>query len=53
MLFLFWLVVICLLSSLYEIYVCVELIADDVEEAEDYKTGFFSVEVDNLNQLFF
>ena len=36
----------CLLSSLDEIYVCVELLADDVREAEDDKIGFLSVGVD-------
>ena len=29
-LFLFWFAVICLLSSLYEIEICVELLADGV-----------------------
>ena len=42
----------CLLSSLDDIYVYVELLADDVWEAEDDKTGFFSVGVDNFDQLF-
>ena len=52
MLFLFWLVVKCLLSSLYEIDVWVELFVDDVWESEDDKTGFVSVGVDNFDQLF-
>ena len=51
MLFLFWLVVMCLLSSLDDIDVPVELLADDVWEAEDDKTGFFNVEVDTFDQL--
>ena len=40
----------CLLSSLDEIYIRVELLADDVCDAEDYKTGFLSVGVDSFNQ---
>ena len=35
-----------------EIGVCVELLADDVWEAEDDKTGFLSVGVDSFDQLF-
>ena len=31
---------------------CVELISDDVREAEDNKTGFSIVEVDIFDQLF-
>ena len=46
MLFLLWLVVMCLLSSLDEIVVRVELLANDVWEADDYKPGFLSVWVD-------
>ena len=38
MLFLFWLIVLCLLSSLDKIDVRLELLADDVWEAEDDKT---------------
>ena len=30
-----------------------ELLADDVWEAEDYKTGFFIIGVDNFDRLFF
>ena len=44
--------VIYLLSSWYEIDVCVEWLADDVWEAEYDKTGFLSVGVDSFNQLF-
>ena len=51
-LLLFWLVVISLLSSWYEIYVCVELITDDVWEAEYYRTGFLSVGVNSFDRLF-
>ena len=52
MLFLFWLVVMCLLSSLDEIDVRVELLADDVREADDDKWGLLSVEVDSFDWLF-
>ena len=52
MLFLFWLVVICLLSSLDEIDILVELLADDVWEADDGESGFLSVGVDIFDQLF-
>ena len=52
MLFLFLLVVICLLSIPDKINVRVELLACDVWEAEDDKIGFFSAVVDNLDQLF-
>ena len=41
-----------LLSCLDEIYVCVKLLADDVWEAEDDKTGFLNVWVDIFDQLF-
>ena len=51
MLFLFWLVVMCLLSSLDKIDVHVELIAYDIWEAEDNITGFLSVGVDSFDQL--
>ena len=51
-LFLFLLLVMCLLSSIDEIYVRLGLLADDVREAEYYKTCFFSVGVDNFDQLF-
>ena len=50
--FLFWLVVISLLSSIDEIDVCVELLADGVWEAEEDKIGFFSVGMDFFDQLF-
>ena len=53
MLFMFWLLVICFLSSIYEIDVRVELLVDDVWEAEDDKTGFLSVGVDIFDRLFF
>ena len=51
-LFLFWLVVMCLLSILDEIDVRVELLVDDVWEADDDKPGFLSVGVDNFDWLF-
>ena len=41
-----------LLSSWGEMNVHVKLIADDVWAAEDYKTGFFSVEVDSFDWIF-
>ena len=41
-----------LLSSLYEMDVCVELLADDVWAAEDVKTGSLSVEVDSFDPLY-
>ena len=50
MLFLLWLVVMFLLSSLDEINICVGLLSDDVWEAEDDKTGFLSVGVDSFDQ---
>ena len=54
MLFLFWLVVMFLLSSIDEIDVRVWLLANDVweAEAEDDKTGFLSVGEDSFYQLF-
>ena len=52
MLFLFWFVVMSLLSSWGEMDVCVELLADDVWSAEDDKTGFLNVEVDSFDQLY-
>ena len=51
-LFVFWLLVMYLISSWYETYVCVELLVDDVWEAEDDKTGFLSVGVDSFDRLF-
>ena len=52
MLFLYWLVVMCLLSSLEEMYVCVELLVDDVWEADDDKPGVLSVGADGFDRLF-
>ena len=40
------------LSSRDEIDVRAELLADDVREAEDDKTGFLSVGVDSFDRLF-
>ena len=51
-LFLFWLLLMSLLSSWYEIDVHVELLADYVWESEDDKTGFLSVGVDIFDWLF-
>ena len=42
----------CLLLSLDNIDVLVELLADDVWETEDDKTVFFIVGVHNFDQLF-
>ena len=50
--FLFWLVVISLLSIIDEIDVRVKLLADNVWESEDDKTGFLSVGVDRFDILF-
>ena len=41
----------CSLSSLDEIYVCVELLADDVWEANDNKPSLLSVGVNSFDQL--
>ena len=41
-----------LLSSWDEIDVCVELLADYVYAAEDYKTGLLNVVVDIFDQLY-
>ena len=41
-----------LLSSWDEMDACVELLADDVWSAEDYKTGFLSVGVDISDRLY-
>ena len=51
-LFLFWFAVLSLLSSLDEMDVCVELLADDVWASEDDKTGFFSFEVHIFDPLY-
>ena len=51
-LFLFLLVVMCSLSSIDDIDVSVELLSDDVWEADDYKPGFLIVEVDSFDRLF-
>ena len=51
MLLFFWLVVMCLLSSLDEVDVCAELLADYVWEPEDNKTGFLSVVGGVFDQL--
>ena len=53
MLFLFWFVVIPLLSRWEDMYGGIELLAEDVWAAEYDKTGFLSVGVDNFNQLYF
>ena len=42
----------CLLSSQDEIDVLVELLEDDVWEADDDKPGFFSVGVDSFDRFF-
>ena len=52
-LFLFWFVVMSLLSSLDEMDIRVELLADDVWAAEDDKTGLLSVEVDSFESIIF
>ena len=52
MLFLFWFLVMYLLSSWDEMDVHVELLADDVWEAEDDITGSLSVGVDIFDRLY-
>ena len=51
-LFLFWFLLMSLLSSWDEMDICVELLADDVWAAEDDKTGFLNVGVDIFDQYF-
>ena len=51
-LFLFWFVVISLLSRWDDMDVGIELLADDVWAAEDDKTGFLSVAVDIFDRLY-
>ena len=53
MLFLFWYLVISLLSSWDDMDVCVELLAYDVWKYEDEKTGFLSVEFDSSESIIF
>ena len=48
--FLFWLVVMCLLSSLDKIDLPLELLAYDVWESKEYKTGVLSVSVKSFDQ---
>ena len=52
-LFLFWFVVMSLLSRLDEMDVPVKLLADDAWAAEDDKKGFLNVGVDCFHQLYF
>ena len=52
MLFLLWLVVMCVLSSIDGIYVRFEVLVDDAGEAEDDKKGFLIGEVDSFDWLF-
>ena len=52
MLFLFGLVVMCLLSSTDEIDVRAELLADDAWGADDDKPGFLSFGVYSFDRLF-
>ena len=42
----------CLLSSIYDIDVRVELLADDLREDEYDKIGFFGVGVDSFDRSF-
>ena len=49
MLFLFWLVITFLLSSLDEIVVCVKLLSGYVWEDDDDKLGYLSVGVDSFD----
>ena len=52
LLFLFWFVVMSLLSCWYDMDVRVELLAYDVWSAEEDKRGFLIVGVDNFDQLY-
>ena len=52
MLFLFWFVVLSLLSNWDGMDVSVELLADDVSAAEDDKTCVLSVGIDIFYQLY-
>ena len=51
-LFLFWFVIMSLLSRWDDIDVGIELLSDDVWAAEDDKTGFLSVGVDIFDRLY-
>ena len=53
MLFLFWFVLMSLLSSWYEMDVRVEVLADDVWAAEYDTTGSLSVEFNSLELIIF
>ena len=48
----FWIEVLSLFSSWYDIIVCVELVVYDVWCAEDDNTDFLSVGVDIFDQLY-
>ena len=48
----FWIEVLSLFSSWYDIFVCVELVVYDVGCPEDDNAGFLSVEVDIFNWLY-
>ena len=52
-LFLFWFLVMYLLSRWDDMDSGIELLADDVWAAEDDKTGFLSVGVDIFDRLYF
>ena len=51
-LFLFWFVVMSLLSNRDDMNICVESLADDVCAAEDDKTGLLSVGANIFDQLY-
>ena len=51
MLFFIWLVVMCLLSSLDEIDIIVELLEDDVCKSDDNTPGFLEIGVDSFDKL--
>ena len=51
-LFLFWFLVMYLLSSWYEMDVRVKLLADDVWASEYDKIGFLNVGVDSFDRLY-
>ena len=52
-LFLFWFLVMSLLSRWYDMDGGIELLADDVWAAEDDKTSLLSVGLDIFDQLYF
>ena len=50
--YMFWIAVLSLFSSWYDIIVRVELVVYDVWFAEDDNTGFLSIGLDIFDQLY-